>query len=169
MLPEPTALTSHHLEACVALDQRCLGGLWSASQWGTELADPRRPGLGLWRAGQLCGVACSWLIIDELHITLIAVDPQQRHQGIGRRLLHSLLTHGRQLGAERATLEVGNGNTAALALYQSLGFVTAGIRRNYYRDGQDALIQWRQLQKADPDPPAEPGAPSEPGASTSSG
>ena len=103
MLPEPTALTSHHLEACVALDQRCLGGLWSASQWGTELADPRRPGLGLWRAGQLCGVACSWLIIDELHITLIAVDPQQRHQGIGRRLLHALLTvrdQGRHTPAE---------------------------------------------------------------------
>lgn len=142
---EPVILGPAHLEACLALDGLSLGGLWSRQQWGTELADPQRPGLGLGRDGQLQAMACGWLILDELHITLVAVDPGQRRRGLGRQVLGGLLEIAGGQGAERATLEVACGNAAALALYQSLGFRQAGRRPGYYRNGDDALILWMQL------------------------
>lgn len=138
-------LAPEHLEACLALDQRCWGGLWSRSQWTTELAEPQRPGLGAWQGGDLVAMACGWLILEELHITLVAVDPGQRRQGLGRRLLAALLAEGRRRGAERATLEVAAGNQAAIGLYAAAGFQEAGRRRGYYRSGEDALIQWLKL------------------------
>jgi len=138
-------LLSEHHGAVLALDRAALGGLWSATQWQTELADPRRPGCGLWRDGRLLAMACGWLVVDELHITLVAVDPDQRRQGLGRLVLEHLLQRARDGGARHATLEVAAVNTAALALYARLGFATAGVRRAYYRNGDDALIQWLRL------------------------
>jgi ribosomal-protein-alanine N-acetyltransferase len=134
-----------HLDACLALDAASLGGLWSAAQWRRELEEPQRPGLGLRRGDALLAMACGWLVLDELHITLVAVDPARRRQGLGRRVLLELMAEGRRLGAERATLEVSAGNTAAQVLYERCGFRTAGRRRRYYRDGSDALIQWTDL------------------------
>ncbi|MCP9849047.1 GNAT family N-acetyltransferase [Cyanobium sp. Morenito 9A2] len=133
------------LAGCLALDQAALGGFWSAGQWATELVDPRRPGLGLWRQGALVAMACGWLIVDELHLSLVVVDPRQRRQGLGRRVVEALLERAEGLGAKRATLEVAADNVAALGLYGALGFQTAGRRCGYYRDGRDALIQWRNL------------------------
>lgn len=134
-----------HLEACLSLDRRSLGGLWSREQWATELAEPRRPGVGLGQAGTLVAMACGWLILEELHVTLVAVDPPWRRRGLGRRVLADLLAEGRGRGAERATLEVARGNAPARALYREAGFREAGCRRDYYRNGDDALIQWMQL------------------------
>ena len=138
-------LGPQHLEACLALDRSGLGGLWSPQQWQSELEDPRRPGVGLWRAGALLALACGWLVVDELHVTAVVVAPTWRRRGLGRRALEALLEMGRQQGAERATLEVAAGNSAARALYAALGFREAGIRRYYYRNGDDGLIEWKDL------------------------
>ncbi|MBD2423723.1 ribosomal protein S18-alanine N-acetyltransferase [Cyanobium sp. FACHB-13342] len=147
-------LTPAHLQACLALDQASLGGLWTTAQWQSELADPRRPGMGLWQADNLVAMASGWLVLDELHITLVAVAPEQRRRGLGRQVLEALLAEARQQGARHATLEVGVTNAAAVALYRSLGFQDAGLRRGYYRNGEDALIQWLRLP---PINDAEPG------------
>ena len=80
-----------HLRACRALDQSALGGFWSEGQWAAELVDPRRPCLGLWQRDALVAAACGWLIVDELHITLVAVDPAHRRRGLGRLVLEALL------------------------------------------------------------------------------
>jgi ribosomal-protein-alanine N-acetyltransferase len=147
-------LTPEHLQACLALDRASLGGLWSAAQWQSELADPRRPGMGLWQADTLVAMASGWLVVDELHITLVAVAPEQRRRGLGRQVLEELLVVARHQGAQHATLEVATTNGAAVALYRSLGFRDAGLRRGYYRNGDDALIQWLRLP---PINDAEPG------------
>ena len=138
-------LTPADLEACLALDSTALGGLWSAQQWHTELAAAERPGLGLWQGPALVGLTCGWLVVDELHITVVAVHPAHRRGGLGRRLLEALLAEAVGRGACHATLEVAADNGAAQALYGALGFQTAGVRRRYYRNGQDALIQWRRI------------------------
>jgi ribosomal-protein-alanine N-acetyltransferase len=83
--------------------------------------------------------------VDELHITAVAVHPAHRRRGLGRRVLEGLLLFGRDAGAERATLEVSLGNRAARALYASLGFQETAVRRAYYRNGDDALIEWKNL------------------------
>jgi ribosomal-protein-alanine N-acetyltransferase len=133
------------LDACLQLDAASLDGLWSADQWRTELADPRRPGIGQWHLQQFVAMACGWLVLEELHITLVAVAPPWQRQGLGRGVLGALLAEGRRLGAEHATLEVAASNGAALALYAAAGFREAGRRRGYYRNGDDALIQWMRL------------------------
>ena len=140
-------LLPQHLEACLALDQVCFAGLWSASQWLQELDDPGRPGVGLFHQQELLALATGWLVVDELHITAVAVSPCWRRRGLGRRVLIALLDRARQLGAERATLEVASSNPAAVGLYAALGFRQAGIRHGYYRNGDDALIQWRNLTR----------------------
>jgi ribosomal-protein-alanine N-acetyltransferase len=142
-------LASGHLEACLALDAAALGGLWSRAQWQRELEEPGRPAVGLWQQGQLVAMACGWLIVDELHITLVAVAPERRRQGLGRQVLEALLRRAQADGASRATLEVAAANGAARALYGACGFRQAGVRRGYYRNGDDALIQWVNLAAAE--------------------
>ncbi len=146
--PLALELGLEHLPACLALDQRALGGLWTAAQWSSELQEPRRPCWGLLEGEQLIAVACGWLVVDELHITVVAVDPARQRQGLGRQVLERLLEQAAALGAAHATLEVAASNGAALALYGRCGFSTAGVRRGYYRNGDDALVQWRRLHDA---------------------
>ena len=133
------------LADCLALDRCALQGLWSEEQWRRELEDPRRLCLGLTEAKTLLGVACGWLVADELHITAVAVDPSVRRRGHGKQLLSALLQQARQQGAIHATLEVASHNTGAIALYADGGFQSAGTRRKYYSDGSDALIQWCRI------------------------
>ena len=153
MTTEPIAplqpLNPGDLEACLALDHLALGGLWSPAQWQRELEDERRPGVGIRHQGQLLAMACGWLVVDELHITLVAVAPAQRRRGLGRLVLQGLLAAGRRGGATRATLEVASGNRAARALYDGFGFREAGVRHGYYRNGDDALIQWLKLDASE--------------------
>jgi ribosomal-protein-alanine N-acetyltransferase len=124
-----------------------MGGFWNRQQWQTELVEAKRPCLGLWLGPHLQALACGWLVVDELHITAVAVHPQQRRRGLGGRVLAALLLEGTAQGAAHATLEVAADNGAAQALYAAAGFKTAGIRRAYYRNGQDALIQWLKLDQ----------------------
>lgn len=92
----------------------------------------------------LLGFGCLWSILEEAHITIVAVHPDYRCQGFGQLLLYALLWEARQHQLERATLEVKPSNQAALSLYQKFGFKEAGRRRRYYKDtGEDALILWR--------------------------
>lgn len=144
----PLALTD--LPACLDLDRRALGGLWSEIQWIQELDEDNRPCLGLWENNKLRALASGWLILDELHITAVAVDPDHRRRGLGGRVLDALLAHGLNHGARHATLEVAAPNMAARGLYAAAGFQEAGIRRAYYRNGDDALIQWIRLKPIQP-------------------
>ena len=148
--PQILRLDPSWQHACLALDQTALDGLWTADQWRRELDDPRRLCIGLVESGTLLGVACGWLVADELHITAVAVDPASRRSGYGGLLLQALLQRARQAGAEHATLEVASDNVAALALYARNGFRTAGTRSGYYSDGRDALIQWCRIQLPPP-------------------
>ncbi len=143
-------LGSDRLTEIVALDRRCLGGLWSEDGYRRELDSDCSDLLGLFAGNTSCtptkllGMGCQWAILEEAHITLLAIDPNYRRQGLGELLFYTLLVFARQRGLERATLEVRESNTAALSLYQKFGFKEAGRRRRYYPDtDEDALILWR--------------------------
>jgi ribosomal-protein-alanine N-acetyltransferase len=77
---------------------------------------------------------------DEAEILTLAVEKEFRGQGFGRVLVAALLDQLRTAGVRRVSLELRRSNTAALGLYTSLGFAAAGVRRGYYRDGEDALV-----------------------------
>lgn len=141
----------------LGLDRLVLGGIWTAEQWEQELTDPQRLVLGWQQGERLVGLASGWIVVDELHITAVAVHPDHRRQGIARRLLEALQDLAREAGAERATLEVSSANGAATALYSRLGFQEVAVRRHYYRNGDDALIQWKTIAGRQPPVRGEPG------------
>jgi ribosomal-protein-alanine N-acetyltransferase len=97
------------------------------------------------------GLGCFWSIVEEAHITILAVHPDLQSQGLGQFLLYALLRDAKRHQLEWATLEVKPSNQAALSLYRKFGFQEAGRRRRYYQDtGEDALILWlKGLQKAE--------------------
>lgn len=97
----------------------------------------------------LLGVGCLWAILDEAHITTLAIEPAFQGCKLGQLLLAHLLHCGYQRGLTHATLEVRASNCPALGLYQKFGFKEAGLRKRYYSDGEDARILWCSgLQKS---------------------
>lgn len=99
--------------------------------------------------GYVAGYAGMWMIIDEAHITNIAIDPAYRGKKLGEALLRQMMASAVWNGATRMTLEVRVSNQKAQNLYHKLGFRNYGIRKGYYTDnGEDAMIMWAEL---DPD------------------
>lgn len=86
-----------------------------------------------------------WLMVDEAHVTSVAVRPDCRGKGIGELLMLSLFEISQRVNARWVTLEVRKSNAAARALYLKLGFREAGIRPRYYTDNnEDAVIMWSE-------------------------
>lgn len=91
----------------------------------------------------LVGFAGMWVILDEAHITTIAVDPALRGQHIGERLLLALIDAALERGARWMTLEVRRSNLAAQHLYRKYAFREIGTRKAYYSDNrEDAIVMW---------------------------
>jgi ribosomal-protein-alanine N-acetyltransferase len=88
--------------------------------------------------GPVLGYAGAWHLVDELHVSTIAVHPDWRRRGLGELLLLSLVDRGLELGVRRATLEVRASNLAAQALYRKYGFETLSMQKAYYSDNNEA-------------------------------
>lgn len=97
----------------------------------------------------LLGIGCLWAIVEEAHITTLAIEPTQQRRKLGQLLLSELLLCGYRRQLARATLEVRVSNARALGLYQSFGFKEAGQRRRYYSDGENARVLWRSGLQGD--------------------
>ncbi|AGL01768.1 ribosomal protein S18-alanine N-acetyltransferase [Desulfoscipio gibsoniae] len=92
----------------------------------------------------VAGYAGMWVVLDEAHVTNIAVHRDQRGHGLGIALMLELFKRAIMLGVQRMTLEVRPSNAPARALYAHLGFKEQGLRKNYYSDTkEDAIIMWK--------------------------
>lgn len=90
-----------------------------------------------------CGV---WIIVDEAHITNIALLPEYRGRKLGEALLKKVMETARDMGAKTLTLEVRVSNTVARSLYRKQGFQEGAIRKQYYTDNlEDAIVMWVNL------------------------
>lgn len=93
---------------------------------------------------RIIGYAGMWKIIDEAHVTNIAILPEYHGRGLGYVLLAELIWQAKDKGAASMTLEVRTSNLAARRLYEKFDFKEAGVRRGYYADtNEDALILWK--------------------------
>lgn len=171
-------LTEKDLSAVMQIDKECFGGLWNREGYQREIDSPnsqilimklaldagtddsyniceasptKAPSSQTISSGDtsIIGIGCAWFILEEAHITMLAIRPQYRRQGLGQLLLIKLLKNAIQKQSEWATLEVRVSNQAAQKLYEKLGFINIGQRKNYYQDTkEDALILWNKgLQK----------------------
>ena len=106
----------------------------AARCWVVEVSDENGQ-------NRIAAMAVLWLIVDEVHIATLAVHPDFRGRGLGKRLLaYALLVAGKE-GACKAFLEVRAGNFTAQKLYKDFGFEVSGVRSRYYRDNmEDALL-----------------------------
>lgn len=136
-------LAEGHLSRVMEIEKQSNTSAWSERSFRHEIE--HRDGIFLVALveGQVAGYAAAWLVIDEAHITTLAVAPEQRRNGIGMALTRELLKRAAQAGMTCATLEVRAGNSGALALYERLGFEAAGVRKRYYPDNrEDAVVMW---------------------------
>ncbi|MCX8046053.1 ribosomal protein S18-alanine N-acetyltransferase [Anoxybacillus gonensis] len=140
-------MTLQDLDRIVEIEQLSFTLPWSRSSFYQELTDNRYARyIVMEHDGQIIGYCGMWLVMDEAHITNIAVLPEFRGKKLGEALMKQAMVLAREEGAQTMTLEVRVSNTIAQSLYRKLGFLNGGIRKRYYSDNQeDALVMWVKL------------------------
>ena len=135
-------LTIADLPLMRAIEEASFSTPWPGNAYESELTTNRLARyVGAWRGGELLGFGGIWLMVDEAHVTTIAVAPALRGEGLGTALMLELLQEARRGEARVATLDVRVSNDLAQRLYARLGFAEAGRRVRYYEEsGEDAII-----------------------------
>jgi len=130
------------LDEVLAIERVSFVTPWTRAAFCYEIEQNKVARCTVMRAGErVVGYVCLWEIGHEIHITNLAVHPEWRRRGVGKRLLALTMAEGGGRGVTLAFLEVRPSNTHALRLYESLGFQVIGRRSGYYFDtGEDALV-----------------------------
>ena len=136
-------LREDHIEAILAIEKTANTAPWSEKSFKNELDNPH----GIFRVailnGNVVGYGGVWLVIDEAHVTTIAVAENHRRLGIGRKLMIELMSLAKDRGMVCSTLEVRAGNGPAIQLYERLGYDRSALRKAYYPDNrEDAVVMW---------------------------
>ncbi len=140
--------TADDVEDIYTIEKLCFPDPWSRDAVTYELTEnPRAFYVVAEHSGEVVGYAGLWWIVDEGHITNVAVKPGFRHRHIGDGIIKVLLEHTVAEGIKHHTLEVKNSNEAAIRLYKKHGFEVEGVRRKYYQNKHDALIMWRHEEQ----------------------
>lgn len=148
-----------HVAAVAALEARSNPTPWSESLIAAEfdVSPEARHWLVALRANEVVGFGGLMFVGDDAHLMNLAVSPEERRQGIARRLVHELVDACVDRGVKNLTLEVRASNAGAIRLYEDCGLHSVGQRPGYYEDGEAAVIMWRYNLDAelDTEPPVE--------------
>ena len=140
------SLSLGDLPRVMGIERRSFTTPWSLAMFGLELSKPSGISLAALQGERLVGYLVCSRYAEVWHVMNVAVDIDLRRRGIGRALLEALFERADRRG-ERYTLEVRPSNVSAVAMYERLGFGSAGLRRGYYHDNrEDALIMWREVE-----------------------
>jgi len=134
-------MTADDVEAILGLERSIFPTPWTEGILRDELAADRRTYLVAEEGGEIVGYGGVMIVLEDAHITNLAVDPAARGRGVAKRLFLDLAEGALDDGAEHLTLEVRMSNLDARRLYSRFGFAPVGIRKDYYVD-EDALIMW---------------------------
>ena len=146
-------MTLNDIDTVASIEEATFPTPWSRDSFRQELErNVAARYLVAEKDGRVIGYAGAWIILDESHITNIAIEESRRGLGYGRALTTALMQYLSNLGAAYATLEVRRSNLRAQSLYQSLGFVQLGVRKRYYEDNREDAL----LMVCDHMPPADP-------------
>ncbi len=131
------------IEAVQSLEKICFNKTWPLDQFKKEISNKKVARyIVVKHQGKLIGYGGSWIIMDEIHITSMAVDPLYRGMKIGKLIMWGLFQEGLEKGCRWATLEVSVSNKPALKIYEDFGFKIIGRRKDYYDVREDAYVMW---------------------------
>ena len=144
------SMTAEHVSRLAELEKLCFSEPWSEKSLTEEIDKPaacflvamqQDEGLGYGGMHTVLGYGGMHTVLGESYVDNIAVFPEFRGHGVGRTLMEALIEKARENGGVFITLEVRTSNLPAIAMYRSLGFTEAGVRRNFYTEPrEDALI-----------------------------
>jgi len=142
-------MTKHDIDGVIAIEILAFKMPWPRSAFEEELGNNE---LAFYlvltdennKLAPIIGYVGMWKIIDEAHVTNVAIAPKYQNQGWGSILLAELIWQAKEMGADKMTLEVRESNNAARHLYEKFNFKVEGVRKGYYSDtNENALIMWK--------------------------
>ena len=137
-------LNKEDIDLCYELDSNTIS-LWSKKQWNSEFTKKGIRVIGLFLSNLVLGICVFHIVHDEAQINYFVVNKKYRKKGFGTFLMSNLIKECEKLNINKLFLEVSHTNATAEKFYSSFDFSTVGIRRNYYKDGSDALLKEKKL------------------------
>ena len=154
-MPEITIglMNENDVEAVAAIEAATFRTPWSKDAFYKEVTDNACARYVVLREdGEAIAYAGVWFVLDEGHITNIAVREDRRGMGYGEQVTRAMIQLAADSGMNWMTLEVRRSNVAAINLYHKLGFIDVGFRKRYYENTEDALIMaLERLPEGNPD------------------
>ena len=141
-------MKSDDIDGVFEVEKNCFEDYWSKDSFKKELSNNLAKYLVAKVDGKVVGYVGIWFVVDEGHITNVAVHKYYRGQKIGDRLIDKLVQVCRENKIVSMTLEVRVSNIVAQNLYKKYGFKMAGIRKEYYSNNkEDAIIMWNDIKE----------------------
>ena len=132
------------IDLCYELDSNTIS-LWSKKQWANELKKEDTKIFGLLIKNYVIGICVFQVVLDEAQINYFVVNQKFRKKGFGSHLMRFLIKKCEELSLKKLLLEVSQSNVTAERFYTHFDFITVGIRKNYYKDGSDAVLKEKKL------------------------
>ena len=137
-------LNEKDIDLCYEFDSNSIS-LWTKKQWSNEFKREGVKIFGLLISNFVVGVCAYQVVHDEAQINYFVVNQEFRKRGYGSFLMSYLIELCEKLDINKILLEVSQENNAAQKFYDHFNFSTVGLRRNYYKDGSNALLKEKQL------------------------
>ena len=137
-------INENDIDLCYELDSNTIS-LWSKKQWAKEFKKEGTKIFGLLLENLVIGICVFQVVLDEVQINYFVVNQNFRKRGFGTYLMSYLIKRCEKLNINKLLLEVSHSNLIAENFYNRFDFSTVGIRKNYYKDGSDALLKEKIL------------------------
>ena len=140
-------MTTEHIKDVHKIEEDCFSIPWSEKSFYDELTKNKMAIYIVAKEDEkIIGYGGMWHVINEGHITNVAVKKEYRGKGIGNQIINALIDIAKEKEMIGITLEVRTSNDVAQNLYKKNGFIIEGIRKEYYDDNkEDAILMWKHL------------------------
>ena len=133
-------LDHKEFELCYEFDSKTIC-LWTKKQWESEFSKKGVRVVAIFLRKKIVGIYVTQTIIDEAQINYFSIKQRFRRKGYGSYLMRYLIKQSEKLRIKKLLLEVSEKNSIAEAFYSKFNFLTVGTRKNYYKDGTNALLK----------------------------
>ena len=137
-------INENDIDSCFELDSNTIS-LWSKKQWTNEFKKEGTKIFVLLISNLIIGICVFQVVLDEAQINYFVIHQKFRNRGFGSHLMSYLIKQCEKLNLRKLLLEVSQSNITAESFYSKFAFSTVGIRKNYYKDGSDAVLKEKKL------------------------